>query len=126
MPSWLTEVVFSGRKTIFTCDMLSVIGCSRQLSIINWSFLSLAWNFLFKSFTHSSNKVLSIQHFLCDWYPQISFQMFLKHLGFFTLPYNKHLVFIANGIRGCQTSDSYFAVFTTWTFFRFQLIGFVW
>ena len=57
-----------------------------QLPVINSTFLPSAWNFLFTSLTHSSNKTLSIHLFLCDWYLQGSFLMFLKHLGFFTLP----------------------------------------
>ena len=57
-----------------------------QLPVINSIFLPSAWNFLFTSLTHSSNKTLSIHLFLCDWYLQGSFLMFLKYLGFFTLP----------------------------------------
>ena len=80
---WHTDVVFSGEKKI-ACHGFSIIGWAKQLSMIN--ALSSDWNFLFTSVTHSSNKILSIQLFLCDRYLQESFLMFLKHLGFFALP----------------------------------------
>ena len=74
------------QKTNFTCDRFSIIGWAGKLSMIHATLLSSVWNFLFTSLTHSSNKTLSIQLFLCDRYLQGSFLMFLKHLGFFALP----------------------------------------
>ena len=46
-------------------------------------FFPSAWNFLFTPLTYSSNKMLSIQVFLCDWYLQRILLYFLKSLFFF-------------------------------------------
>ena len=84
---WLTHCCsIRWQKTNFTCDKFSIIGWAGQLSMINATFLPSAWNFLFTSLIHSSNKTLSIQLFLCDQYLQGSFLIFLKHLWFFALP----------------------------------------
>ena len=122
---WVTDVVFGGKKTNFKCDRFSIIGWAGQLSMINATFLHSAWNVLFTSLTHSSSKTLSIQ--LSLWLISTG-----KFLNVFKIPWifyftnNKHRQFIVNGTGSCQTSNPGIAVFTTWTFLCFQLIGFVW
>ena len=46
-------------------------------------FFPSVWNFLFTPLTYSSNKTLSIQVFLCDWYLQRILLYILKSLFFF-------------------------------------------
>ena len=56
---------------------------------LGWAIVNVQCYFssfgLFTSLTHSSNKTLSIQLFLYDWYLQGSFLIFLKDFGLFAL-----------------------------------------
>ena len=88
----------------FTCDMLSVIGWPNQLSMINTIFLSMAWNFVFKFLTHSSNKMLYITFLSVISLPTKNFPNVLEALWAFRFNNNKNIVYRQ---RHYQLSDQW-------------------